>query len=70
MYSILLKAATSNQIKWKYLTNADGSIYVENDLLAVQTKIVELLNSYVLGDIRVVKNCTITNSITVEEVEV
>lgn len=69
MYSILIKTATSSQVKWKYLTNQDGTVYVEDDLANVQTKIAELLNSYVLGDIKVVKNCIITNTITVEEVE-
>lgn len=69
MYSILIKAATSSQVKWKFLTNNDGTIYAEDSLENVQTKIVELLNSYVLGDIKVIKNCIITNTITIEEVE-
>lgn len=70
MYSILLKVATSSSIKWKFLTDNEGVIYVENDLENVQAKVVELLNSYLLSDIKVIKNCTITSSITIEEVEV
>lgn len=70
MYSILIKTATSSQIKWKFLTNQDGTVYTADDLANVQTKVVELLNSYLLSDIKVVKNCIITSSITIEEVEV
>lgn len=70
MYSILLKVATSSSIKWKFLTDSEGVIYVENDLENVQAKVVELLDSYLLSDIKVIKNCTITSSITIEEVEV
>ena len=69
MYSILLKVATSSSIKWKFLTDSEGVIYVENDLENVQAKVVELLDSYLLSDIKVIKNCTITSSITIEEVE-
>ena len=70
MYSILLKVTTSTAERWKYLTNGDGTIYVENDLANVQTKIGELMQSYLLSEIKVVKNCVITSTITVEEVEV
>ena len=57
MYSILLKVTTSTADRWKYLTNGDGTIYTEDDLLNVQTKIAELLEDNVLGNIKVVKNC-------------
>ena len=70
MYSILLKVTISTADRWKYLTNTDGSVYTENDLSNVQAKVAELLVDTVLGNIKVVKNCVITSSITVEEVEV
>lgn len=70
MYSILLKVTTSTAERWKYLTNSDGTIYVENDLANIQTKISELMQTYLLSEIKVVKNCVITSTITVEEVEV
>ena len=69
MYSILIKVTTSTADRWKYLTNGDGTIYVENDLLNVQNKVSELMQDTVLGNIKVVKNCIITSSITVEEVD-
>ncbi len=69
MYSILLKVTTSTSDRWKYLTNSDGSIYTENDLLNIQEKVSELLETTVLGNIRVIKNCIINSNITVEEVE-
>ncbi len=69
MYSILLKLTNSTVDRYKYLTNSDGSIYVEDDILNVQAKVVELLNDYTLGTIKVVKNCIITNDVTVQEVE-
>lgn len=69
MYSILLKLTNSTVDRYKYLTNSDGSIYVEDDILNVQAKVVELLNDYTLGNIKVVKNCIITNDVTVQEVE-
>lgn len=69
MYSILIKVTTSTADRWKYLTNGDGTIYVENDLLNVQNKVSELMQDTVLGNIKVVKNCIITSNITVEEVD-
>jgi hypothetical protein len=69
MYSILLKVTGSSAAKWKFLTNSEGEIYKENDLSNVQTKVVELLDNYLLSDIKVIKNCVITSSITIEEVE-
>ena len=69
MYSILLKLTNSTVDRYKYLTNSDGSIYIEDDILNVQAKVVELLNDYTLGTIKVVKNCIITNDVTVQEVE-
>jgi hypothetical protein len=55
--------------RYKFLTNSDGTIYVEDDLTLVQNKVVELLNDYTLGTIKVIKNCIITNDITIQEVE-
>lgn len=69
MYSILIKVTTSSAIKWKFLTDDQGVIYTANDLETVQTKVVELLNTYLLSEIKVIKNCIITSSITIEEVE-
>lgn len=70
MYSILIKVTTSSAVKWKFYTTDEGSIYTANDLTEVQTKIVELLNTYLLSELKVVKNCIITSSVTIEEVEV
>ena len=70
MYSILIKIPNTSVDRYKFLLNQDGSIYTENTLEAIQTKVVELLNEYTLGMIKVVKNCVITSEITVEEVEV
>lgn len=69
MYSILLKLQNSTADRWKYLTNSDGSVYIESDLAQVEAKISELLNTYTLNSIRVVKNCVITNAITIVEQE-
>ena len=69
MYSILIKITTSSNNRYKYYTNSDGTVYKESDLALVQNKIAELLNDNLLGNLIVVKNCTITDSITVEEVE-
>ncbi len=70
MYSILLKVSTSTADRWKFLSNQDGTIYVENDLANVQTKVAELMQTTILSNIKVVKNCVITSTITIEEVEV
>ena len=69
MYSILLKLQNSTADRWKYLTNSDGSVYIASTLAEVETKIGELLVDYVLGSIKVVKNCIITNTISVIEQE-
>lgn len=70
MYSILIKVTTSSAVKWKFYTTDEGVVYTANDLTEVQTKIVELLNTYLLSELKVVKNCIITSSVTIEEVEV
>lgn len=72
MYSILLKLTTSTTTtadKWKFYVE-DNAVYVADTLQDVQDKVVELLNSYLLSSIKVVKNCIITNNVTVEEVEI
>lgn len=70
MYSILIKLTNTSADRYKFLTNIDGSVYTADTLEAVQAKVAELLNDYTLGTIKVVKNCIITNNITVEEVEI
>lgn len=70
MYSILIKLTNTSADRYKFLTNTDGSVYTADTLETVQAKVAELLNDYTLGTIKVVKNCIITNSITVEEVEI
>jgi hypothetical protein len=70
MYSILIKLTNTSADRYKFLTNSDGSVYTADTLEEVQTKVAELLSDYTLGTIKVVKNCIITNSITVEEVEI
>lgn len=70
MYSILIKLENNTAERWKYLTDSEGEIAVYNDLADVQVAVEELLQTKILSHIRVVKNCTITNNITIEEVEV
>jgi hypothetical protein len=69
MYSILIKLTNTSADRYKFLTNADGTVYTADTLEEIQTKVAELLNDYTLGTIKVVKNCIITNEITVQEVE-
>lgn len=70
MYSILLKLTNTTADRYKYLTDDNDEIYVADTLAEVETKVQELLNDYLLSNIKVVKNCIITSTITVEEVEV
>lgn len=67
MYSILIRILNCKSVRWKYLTNSDGSVYVEDDLLKVQDKVNELIEDYILKDIQVVKNYIINEDITIEE---
>lgn len=67
MYSILIRILNCKSTRWKYLTNSDGSVYVEDDLLKVQDKVNELVKDYILKDIQVVKNYIINEDITIEE---
>lgn len=69
MYSILIKLTTSTSDRYKFLTNIDGTVYTANTLEEIQLKVVELLENYTLSMIKVVKNCIITNEVTVQEVE-
>ena len=68
MYSILLKLTNTTADRWKYYLTDEGDVYVANDIVEVQTKVAELLQTIPLNQIKVVRNCTITNEITVEEV--
>ena len=62
MYSILLRLTNTTAQRYKYLTLTDGSIYAADTLEEIQLKVVELLESYLLSDIKVVKNCVITSN--------
>ena len=68
MYSILLKLTNTTADRWRYLANSEGEVYVTNTIEEVEAKIAELLQTIPLNQIRVVRNCTITNEVTVEEV--
>ena len=68
MYSILLKLTNTTADRWKYLTDSEGEVYAANTIEEVEAKIVELLQTTPLNQIKVVRNCTITNEVTVEEV--
>ena len=70
MYSILLKLTNTTADRYKYLLDNNDEIYVADTLAEVETKVQELLNDYLLSNIKVVKNCIITSTITVEEVEI
>lgn len=65
MYSILILGSNS---KYSYYLNADGTVYTTDSLEVVGNKIVELLATYTLSQLSVIKNCVITSTITVEEV--
>lgn len=64
MYSILI---LKSQSTYQYYLNEDGEIYKASTLGDVQDKIAELLHTYTLDRMVVVKNCVITAGITVEE---
>ena len=68
MYSILLKLTNTTADRWKYLTDDEDVVYVANTIEEVEAKIAELLQTTPLNQIKVVRNCTITNEVTVEEV--
>lgn len=70
MYSILLKLTNTTADRYKYLTDDNDEIYVADTLAEVEAKVQELLNDYLLSNIKVIKNCIITSTITVEEVEI
>lgn len=67
MYSILKK---NENDKWIFLKNTDGSKYIADTLLEVQEKVKEVAKTIGLEEIVVVKNCIITEDITVEENDV
>lgn len=67
MYSILIKTSSTSD-KYSYYLKSDGGIYTTDDLTVLGTKVAELLNTYTLGQIVPIKNCTITNNITIAEV--
>ena len=64
MYSILI---LKSQSTYQYYLNEDGEIYKASTLGDVQDKIAELLHTYTLDRMVVVKNCVLTAGITVEE---
>lgn len=70
MYSILVRVENITAERWKYLTDSEGEIAVYNTLQDTQTAVETLLQTKILSHIKVVKNCTITDNVTIEEVEV
>ena len=70
MYSILVRIENITAERWKYLTDSEGEIAVYNTLQDAQTAVEGLLQTKILSHIKVVKNCTITDNITIEEVEI
>jgi hypothetical protein len=64
MYSILI---LKSQATYQYYLNDDNTIYKAGTLGDVQAKVAELLHSYTLDRMVVVKNCIVTADITVEE---
>jgi hypothetical protein len=67
MYSILIKLNTTSDNRWKFLTGDGGAIYEASTLADVEAKVGELLQTNLLSAIKVVKNCIITDTISVEE---
>lgn len=63
MYSILI----ADEKKWKFYTNPNGSKYIAQTLELVQEEVKTIANTTPLNNIIVVKNCTITPTITVVE---
>lgn len=68
MYSLLIKTGSTSD-KYSYYLKSDGEIFTTDDLEVMGAKVVELLHTYTLGQLVVVKNCKITNNIKIEEVE-
>ena len=69
MYSILIQTSI-NSGKYSYYLNADGTIYTADDLTTLGTKVGELLENYVLGQIVPIKNCIIQKNIVITEATV
>ncbi len=69
MYSILIKLTNTSADRYKYYVNDNGDVYTADTIEEVQTKVAELLNDYTLGMIKVIKNCIITNEITVVNIQ-
>lgn len=68
MYSILIKVRSDKYTRWKYYLNEDGSIFVAETIEGVQTKMNELVaQKYMVTDLQVVKNFTITETIDIVE---
>lgn len=67
MYSILIKVRSDKYTRWKYYLNEDGSIFVAETIEGVQLKMNELAQEYMLTDLQVVKNFTITEAIDIIE---
>lgn len=67
MYSILIKVRSDKYTRWKYYLNEDGSIFVAETIEGVQLKMNELAQEYLLTDLQVVKNFTITEAIEIIE---
>ena len=66
MYSILIKSGIASD-KFSYYLKSDGEVYTTDSLVTLGEKVAELLNSFTLGQIVPIKNCVITNNITITE---
>ena len=68
MYSILLKVKASI-MRYKFLTDENDDVILFNTIEEVEEKIKDLLYTYVISDIEVVKRYEITSLIAVEEMK-
>lgn len=68
MYSILLKI-NAPIMRYKFLTDGDGNVLLFNTIEEVEEKIKDLLYTYLISDIEVVKRYEITTLIAVEEMK-
>ena len=70
MYSILLRLQNSTSAKrYKFLVDNQGAPVLFNTIEEVEEKVQELMDTYLIHDIEVVKKCVITSLISVEEME-
>ena len=66
VYKIMKLASTTNSVNyWTPILNSDGTEYSTTDLVVLETKLLELMNTIIKSNLKVYSEFSITDDLTI-----